>query len=166
MKRYTPEEAIGEHFSMLYPPEGQRRDEPLGHLRTAAIEGRFRGEGMRIRKGGDLYLADVSITPIYEAGEVIGFTKVVQDLPSTLARSLGKLHRRRHARPAFAVGDGANDRAVDQDRRTKQSRFGCVASTITCCCRYTTSARSSRSRNSNSCLNSSIARLEIELTRC
>jgi PAS domain S-box-containing protein len=80
MKRYTPEEAIGQHFSMLYPPEGQRRDEPMGHLRTAAIEGRFRGEGMRIRKGGELFLADVSITPIYEGGEVIGFTKVVQDL--------------------------------------------------------------------------------------
>jgi PAS domain S-box-containing protein len=80
MKRFTPEEAIGHHFSMLYPDEGKRRDEPMGHLRTAAIEGRFRGEGVRVRKGGELFLADVSITPIYEAGNVVGFTKVVQDL--------------------------------------------------------------------------------------
>ena len=80
MKRYTVEEAVGQHFSMLYPEEGNRRDEPMGHLRSAAIEGRFRGEGVRARKGGELFLADVSITPIYEAGNVVGFTKVVQDL--------------------------------------------------------------------------------------
>lgn len=80
MTGYTPEEAIGQHFSMLYPEEGRRRDEPMTHLRTAAIEGRFRGEGARVRKGGLEFLADVSITPIYEGGKVTGFTKVVQDL--------------------------------------------------------------------------------------
>lgn len=80
MKQYTPEEAIGHHFSMLYPEEGRRRDEPMGHLRAAAIEGRFRGEGVRIRKNGEHFLADVSITPLYENGRVIGYTKVVQDL--------------------------------------------------------------------------------------
>jgi PAS domain S-box-containing protein len=80
MKQYRPEEAIGQHFSMLYPHEGRRRDEPMGHLRTAAAEGRFRGEGMRVRKNGEHFLADVSITPIYEQGELSGFCKVVQDL--------------------------------------------------------------------------------------
>ena len=81
MKQYRPDEAIGQHFSMLYPEEGRRRDEPMGHLRTAAIEGRFRGEGMRLRKNGEHFLADVSITPLFaSSGEVMGFTKVVQDL--------------------------------------------------------------------------------------
>jgi PAS domain S-box-containing protein len=79
MKLYTVEEAIGRHFSMLYPEEGNRRDEPAAHLRAAAIEGRFRGEGIRVRKNGDLFLADVCITPLYE-DKLIGFTKVVQDL--------------------------------------------------------------------------------------
>ena len=81
MKQYKPDEAIGHHFSMLYPEEGRRRDEPMGHLRTAAIEGRFRGEGVRLRKNGELFLADVSITPLFaSSGELMGFTKVVQDL--------------------------------------------------------------------------------------
>ncbi|MBA3391630.1 MAG: PAS domain-containing sensor histidine kinase [Deltaproteobacteria bacterium] len=80
MKQYTVEEAIGQHFSMLYPEEGNRRDESMGHLRSAAIEGRYRGEGVRQRKNGDLFLADVSITAIYEEGVLTGFTKVVQDL--------------------------------------------------------------------------------------
>jgi PAS domain S-box-containing protein len=80
MKGYQADEAIGQHFSMLYPEDGQRRDEPMNHLRVAAAEGRYRGEGLRIRKNGDLYIADVSITPIYEDGQLQGFTKVVQDL--------------------------------------------------------------------------------------
>jgi PAS domain S-box-containing protein len=80
MKQYTPDEAIGSHFSMLYPEEGNRRDEPMGHLRTAAIEGRFRGEGVRVKKSGELFLADVLITPMYQNSELVGFSKVVQDL--------------------------------------------------------------------------------------
>lgn len=80
MKGYSVEEAVGKHFSMLYPAEGKRRDEPMAHLRSAAIEGRFRGEGLRVRKNGDLFLADVSITPIHEDDTITGFTKVVADL--------------------------------------------------------------------------------------
>jgi PAS domain S-box-containing protein len=79
MNQYTADEAIGQHFQMLYPEEGRRRGEPSNHLRSAAIEGRYRGEGVRLRKNGELFLADVSITPIYD-GRLSGFTKVVQDL--------------------------------------------------------------------------------------
>lgn len=80
MKQYTAEEAIGKPLSMLYPDEGNRRDEAGAHLRAAAIEGRFRGEGVRVRKNRNHFLADVSITPIFDGGKLIGFTKVVQDL--------------------------------------------------------------------------------------
>jgi PAS domain S-box-containing protein len=80
MKGYEPDEAIGQHFSMLYPNEGRRRGEPMAHLRTASAEGRFRGEGVRVRKNGDHFLADVSITPMYEDDKLVGYAKVVQDL--------------------------------------------------------------------------------------
>jgi PAS domain S-box-containing protein len=80
IKQYTADEAIGSHFSMLYTEEGRIRNEPMGHLRTAAIEGRFRGEGVRRKKSGELFLADVLITPMYRNGELVGYSKVVQDL--------------------------------------------------------------------------------------
>lgn len=80
MKEYSPEEAIGQHYSMLYPQEGRLRDEPMGHLRTAATEGRFRGEGLRVRKSGEHFLADVLITAMYRGDELFGFCKIVQDL--------------------------------------------------------------------------------------
>lgn len=80
IKRYSAEEVMGRHYSMLYPPEGRVRREPEAHLEIAQREGRFRGEGLRMRKGGELFLADVFITPIYEAGELLGFFKIVADL--------------------------------------------------------------------------------------
>ncbi len=80
MKGYSVEEAIGKHFSMLYTQEGRRRDEAMAHLRSAAIEGRYRGEGVRVRKNQEHFLADVSITPIYEGGTIASFATVVQDL--------------------------------------------------------------------------------------
>lgn len=80
MKGYSAEEIIGTHYSILYPEDGKRRNEPMGHLETAAKVGRFRGEGLRVRKNGDFFVADVCITPMYEDGELSGFSKVVQDL--------------------------------------------------------------------------------------
>jgi PAS domain S-box-containing protein len=80
MKGYSPEEAVGNHFRMLYTPEARARRDPEDHLAIAASEGRFRGEGMRMRKDGSLFLADVLITPMYRKHVLIGFSKVVQNL--------------------------------------------------------------------------------------
>ncbi|WP_147444807.1 PAS domain-containing sensor histidine kinase [Corallococcus sp. CA053C] len=80
VKGYTVREAVGHHFRMLYTEEGQTRRDAEEHLIIAAREGRFRGEGMRRRKDGSTFLADVLITPMYRDGLLIGFSKVVQDL--------------------------------------------------------------------------------------
>jgi PAS domain S-box-containing protein len=80
MKQFTADDVIGNHFSMLYPKEGQLRDEPMTHLEIANREGRFRGEGLRQRKNGELFLADVFITPMREEGHLVGFFKIVSDL--------------------------------------------------------------------------------------
>jgi PAS domain S-box-containing protein len=80
MKGYAVEEAVGHNFRMLYPEESAARRDPEDHLLIAAREGRFRGEGIRKRKDGSLFLADVLITPMYREGVLIGFSKVVQNL--------------------------------------------------------------------------------------
>jgi PAS domain S-box-containing protein len=80
MKGYTSEEAVGSHFSMLYPEAAKERNEPMEHLHAALIEGSFRGEGLRITKQGQQFLADVYIRPIYTNNKLIGFAKVVSNL--------------------------------------------------------------------------------------
>jgi PAS domain S-box-containing protein len=80
MKRYEAHEIIGRHFSILYTEDAVQRDEAMEHLRMALDRGRYRGEGWRVRKGGELFLADVLITPMFTRGTLMGFSKVVADL--------------------------------------------------------------------------------------
>ncbi|MDM0035824.1 PAS domain S-box protein [Variovorax sp. J22P271] len=81
IKGYEPHEIIGSHFSRFYRPEDRERGIPAKALATAAAEGRFEGEGWRVRKDGSTFWANVVIDPIYgPQGQVIGFAKVTRDI--------------------------------------------------------------------------------------
>ncbi len=80
-KGYTAAEAIGQHFSIFYPPELVAQRFPEFELETATKTGRFEDEGWRVRKNGSRFWANVVITALRnEAGELIGFAKVTRDL--------------------------------------------------------------------------------------
>jgi PAS domain S-box-containing protein len=76
----SAEEAIGLPSSALYPEDGNFRAEPMEHLKIASLEGRFRGEGLRIRKNLELFMADVYIIPIKRKDEIVGYAEIIQDL--------------------------------------------------------------------------------------
>ena len=78
---YEVSEAVGEHFSVFYSEEDVDRGLPGEALRVAALEGRFQEEGLRVRKDGTLFQADVVITALRdEAGELRGFSQVTRDI--------------------------------------------------------------------------------------
>jgi PAS domain S-box-containing protein len=80
-KGYEPHEVIGTHFSRFYRPEDRADGLPARALATAAAEGRFEGEGWRVRKDGSQFWANVVIDPILDdGGKVIGFAKVTRDI--------------------------------------------------------------------------------------
>ena len=80
-KGYTAEEAIGQHFSIFYPPELVAEGFPEFELRMAANTGRFEDEGWRLRKDGTRFWANVVITALRnDIGELVGFAKVTRDL--------------------------------------------------------------------------------------
>jgi PAS domain S-box-containing protein len=81
IKGYRADEIIGLHFSYFYPSEDIERGKPDEELRTAAWEGRWEGEGWRIRKDGSRFWASVVITALHdEDGKLLGFTKVTRDI--------------------------------------------------------------------------------------
>ena len=54
---------------------------PGEELRVAAIEGRFEEEGLRVRKDGTPFQADVVITALRnDSGELRGFSQVTRDI--------------------------------------------------------------------------------------
>lgn len=80
-KGYKPEEIIGKHFSIFYPPERVAQGFPDYELREAARVGRFEDEGWRVRKDGSRFWANVVITALRdEHGKLVGFGKVTRDL--------------------------------------------------------------------------------------
>ena len=80
-KGYLPAEIIGKHFSQFYTEEDRRAGMPARTLEKATREGKFEGEGWRVRKDGTRFWAHVVVDPIRSAqGELIGFAKITRDL--------------------------------------------------------------------------------------
>ncbi|WJK07206.1 hybrid sensor histidine kinase/response regulator [Pseudomonas fluorescens] len=80
-KGYEEAEILGEHFSRFYTPEDRANGLPQRALDTAIREGRFEGEGWRVRKDGTHFWCHVVIDPIFSpSGQLLGFAKITRDL--------------------------------------------------------------------------------------
>jgi len=91
LKGYTADEIIGRHFSIFYPQEARAAGEPDAVLATARTQGKFEGEGWRVRKDGTQFWALIVIDPIKdEAGKLIGFTKITRDISERRALDQAK----------------------------------------------------------------------------
>jgi PAS domain S-box-containing protein len=80
IKGYRPEEVIGRHFSMFYTPEEQAAGVPARGLEQARQHGRHAAQGVRVRKDGSRFYADVLITAVWRDEEFVGFAKVTRDI--------------------------------------------------------------------------------------
>ena len=81
IKGFQTEEIVGKHFSTFYTEEDREAGLPNQVLETARREGKFEGEGWRVRKDGSRFWASVVIDAIKdEEGEVIGFAKITRDM--------------------------------------------------------------------------------------
>jgi PAS domain S-box-containing protein len=80
-KGYDEAEILGEHFSRFYTDDDRRAGLPQRALDTAINEGRFEGEGWRVRKDGTRFWCHVVIDPIRDPnGTLLGFAKITRDL--------------------------------------------------------------------------------------
>jgi PAS domain S-box-containing protein len=82
IKGYRADEVVGRHFSIFYPRELRELGHPELELRIAQQEGRYEEEGIRVRKDGERFWANVVITAVFEPGtdKLRGFAKVTRDL--------------------------------------------------------------------------------------
>jgi PAS domain S-box-containing protein len=80
-KGYEEAEILGQHFSRFYTEEDRQAGLPQRALDTAIGEGRFEGEGWRVRKDGTHFWSHVVIDPIIDpSGTLLGFAKITRDL--------------------------------------------------------------------------------------
>lgn len=94
IKQYTAGEIIGQHFSKFYTVEDQDKDLPTKLLDDARKNGKVSHSGWRLRKNGEKFWADVTITHIKDYNDrPIGFTKITRDL--TKERSEQKKYKKK-----------------------------------------------------------------------
>jgi len=78
---FATEEVSGQHFSMFYTTEDREHGRPQLGLGTAAGEGRFEEEGLRVGKGGKTFWANVVITALRDAtGKLHGYAQVTRNI--------------------------------------------------------------------------------------
>ena len=76
---WTADEIVGKSTATLYPPENQA--EAASSLQEVRENGRYEGEGWRIRKDGSRFWAHAVVTPLWDAkGGMRGFVRVSRDI--------------------------------------------------------------------------------------
>ncbi|MGH8043493.1 MAG: PAS domain-containing protein, partial [Stenotrophomonas sp.] len=79
VKGYTALEVIGQHVGLFYAPEERTHGVPERTLAQATADGRYVGEGWRVRRSGERFRASEVIEAVRENGALLGFVKVTQD---------------------------------------------------------------------------------------
>jgi diguanylate cyclase (GGDEF)-like protein/PAS domain S-box-containing protein len=81
LKGYAEAEVVGSHLSRFYTADDRAAGEAEAALATAAREGKFTGEGWRLRKDGTQFWAHVTIERIRdEDGRALGYAKITRDM--------------------------------------------------------------------------------------
>jgi len=81
IKGYTPEEIIGKNFACFYTAEDVAAGKPQRNLSEAARRGSIRDQGLRVRKDGSTFEAEVILTALRnDKGTLRGYSKVTRDI--------------------------------------------------------------------------------------
>lgn len=104
IKGWSEAEIVGHHFSRSYPADEIAAGKPAADLARAHAEGRVEEESWRVRKDGSEFLANVTITALYDDdGELRGFGKVVRDITDQKSAEMALAGRERHLASILAT---------------------------------------------------------------
>ena len=112
IKGYTADEIVGQHFSVFYTSEDREAGRPTMLLGLAAENGRVEDEGVRVRKDGTRFFADVVLTALLDdQGKPYAYAKVTRDMTERRAAEererqlLGEQQARAAAEEALQARD-------------------------------------------------------------
>jgi len=81
IKGYTAGEIIGKNFACFYTAQDVAAGKPQRNLREAGRRGHIRDQGLRVRKDGSTFEAEVVLTALRDdKGHIRGYSKVTRDI--------------------------------------------------------------------------------------
>ncbi|WP_328766683.1 PAS domain S-box protein [Streptomyces sp. NBC_00286] len=123
MTGYAEPEMLGQLVSVLHTEEDSGAGLMEQELESARQDGRREFQGWRVRKGGERFLAHISLTPVRgEHGAVSGFVKVFRDVTES-ARAESLFHGLLESAPDAMVIVGSDARIVLVNRQV-EALFG------------------------------------------
>ena len=125
IKGFQTHEIVGKNFSTFYTDEDRKARMPQKVLDTARREGKFVGEGWRVRKDGSRFWASVVVDRINDDdGNLIGFAKITRDMTDARTTQQALLEAERRFR---ILVQGVTDYAIymlDPDGRVTNWNAG------------------------------------------
>jgi two-component system sensor kinase FixL len=104
LKGWSEAEVIGRHSAIFYPEDQIASGKPVSDLDRARREGKFEEEAWRLRKDGSEFLANVSITALYDDdGTLRGFGKVIRDVTDQRAAERKLMSSEAHLRSILST---------------------------------------------------------------
>ena len=89
---YSADEIIGEHFAVFYTDRDRQEEQPHRTLETARQKGRYEEEGVRVRKDGSLFAAEIVVYAIRDDnGRLTGYAKITRDVTDRKQREIAEL---------------------------------------------------------------------------
>jgi two-component system sensor kinase FixL len=122
---WPEEEILGRHFSVFYPPEDVAAGRPDRELAIVREKGRYEEQGVRVRKDGTRYVANVTVTPLRDgSGRLQGFAKVVRDVTERIASEEALRTREAHLR---SILETVPDAMIVIDEQARIQSFSATA---------------------------------------
>jgi len=83
---YSKDEVIGKKRVSLFSPGQVVLEHVPKWLGIAATKGEYHGQTVFVRKNGELFAADIRITPTFKDDKMIGFCGVTEELPNVAVK--------------------------------------------------------------------------------
>lgn len=95
-KGYSAREIVGRNYECFFSHDDRKAALPSRNLATALREGHYLQEGWRYRKDGSAFWASVTLTPVFDEGEHVGFAKITRDLTQQRTNAQELEHQASH----------------------------------------------------------------------